>query len=99
MLTRCLAVYSAVMTTLLAVGTLYAPANAAPKRQEIDEVTVQPERTRGGWDPATGDCKRARMPGVIMRGKEAAVDERAGGRTRVWLVNRFFQWRDIDGRP
>jgi hypothetical protein len=77
MLTRCLAVYSAVITTLLAIGILYAPTNAASKRQEIDEVTVHRLNVR---EP-DGTLRlvmanRDWMPGVIVRGTEAPRRDR-----------------------
>ena len=73
MLTRILVVYSTVMTTLLAAFTLAGPAIARgqSKVQQFDELDVHRINVR----EADGTLRmvisnHARLPGVIVRGKE-----------------------------
>ena len=68
MLTKYLAVYSAALTTLLAVSYAYRPANAAAKIQEFDELTIHRMnvRERDGTLRLV-IANRERMPGVIIR--------------------------------
>ena len=77
MLTKYLAVYSAALTTLLAVSHVYTPANAAAKIQEFDELTIHRMnvRERDGTLRLV-IANRERMPGVIIRGKEAPRTDR-----------------------
>lgn len=69
MLTRMLAVYSTVLTTLLAAFTL--AGSAAAKVQRFDEIDVHRVNVR----EADGTLRmvisnHARLPGVIVKGKE-----------------------------
>ena len=69
MLTRILAVYSTVLTTVLAAFTYAGPASA--RVQRYDEIDVQRLNVR----EADGTLRmvisnHARLPGVIVRGKE-----------------------------
>jgi hypothetical protein len=79
MLTRMLAVYSAVLTTLFAAFSL--AGSAAPKVQRLDEIDVHRINVR----EADGTLRmvisnHARLPGNIVRGKEnPAVDRPYAG--------------------
>src|SRR4051812_49758939 len=75
MLTKILVVYSAVLTTLLAVFTL--AGSAAAKVQRLDEIDVQRINVR---EP-DGTLRmvisnHARLPGNIVRGKETPPVDR-----------------------